>query len=135
MEAADQLGAGYPVPRGPQHSNRGVSFGEQIDQQWASVAVIVEFLQGLVLEGEQFAGTHEQALAFGGECDAAGRAGEQADAKLLLEPADVAADCLLPTYSRVAALREVGAPRRPPRSDKKPWIQLFCHPLRHLTRS
>jgi hypothetical protein len=47
------------------------------------------------VEGEQLAGTHQQAFALDGERDPAGRAREQGDAELPLEPTDVAALRLL----------------------------------------
>jgi hypothetical protein len=57
--------------------------------------VVVQLLKGLVVEGEQLAGPHQQSLALGGERDPAGGADEQPDAELPLQPADVAAERLL----------------------------------------
>ncbi len=89
VEASDQLGLGRALACGAQQPRRGVPLGEQVDQQ--RLVVVAKLLDGLVVESEQLAGAQQQALAFGGEHDPAGGAGEQADAELLLEPADVAA--------------------------------------------
>ena len=69
--------------------------GEQVDQQGATVVGAAQLLEGLVVEGEQLAGAHQQPLAVGRERDPAGGAGEQAHAELPLEAADVAAHGLL----------------------------------------
>ena len=72
-----------------------MALGEQIDQQRATVVGAVQLLEGLVVEGEQLAGAHQQPLAVGRERDPAGGAGEQAHAELPLEAGDVATEGLL----------------------------------------
>jgi hypothetical protein len=95
VEAGDQLGVRRALAGGPQDPCRGVLLGEQVDQQRATVVGAVQLLEGLVVEGEQLAGAHQQPLAVGGERDPAGGAGEQAHAELAFEAGDVAAEGLL----------------------------------------
>jgi hypothetical protein len=95
VEAADQLDVRYELAGGPQHPHRGVALGEQVDQQRARPVRAPQLLEGLVVEGEQLAGSDQQAPAFGGERDPAGGADEQPHAELPLQPADVAAEGLL----------------------------------------
>ena len=75
--------------------DRGVSLGEQVDQQRARLARAAQLLEGLVVEGEQLTGPHQQALAVGSEGNPAGGAGEQGHAELPLQPGNVAAEGLL----------------------------------------
>jgi hypothetical protein len=93
--AGDQLGVRCVLAGGAEHPRGGVLLGEQVDQQRATIVVAVQLLDGLVVEGEQLAGANQQPLAVGGECHAAGGAGQQAHAELPLQPGDVAAEGLL----------------------------------------
>ena len=95
MEAGDQLGVRRMPACGAQYPSRGVPLGEQVDQQRPTVVGAVQLLEGLVVEGEQLAGAHQQPLAVGRERDPAGGTGEQAHAELPLEAGDVAAEGLL----------------------------------------
>jgi hypothetical protein len=134
VEAGDQLGLGRALACGAQQPRRGVPLGEQVDQQ--RVVVAAKLLDGLVVEGEQLAGTQQQALALGGERDPAGGAGEQADAELLLEPSDVAAERLLRHVQPRGGAGEMQLLGDRHEVAKQAHVQLPYHPpgtIRRLT--
>jgi len=102
--------------------------GEEVDQQRATAVELMQLLEGLVVEGQQLAGTHQQALALGGERDPPGRAGEQADAEPALQAADVAAERLLGHVQPCRGPGEMQLLGHRHERAQDPRVQLVRHP-------
>jgi hypothetical protein len=90
--------------------------------------VVAQLPEGLVVEGEQLAGVAQQALALQGERDPAGGPAEQADAQLPLEPADVAAECLLGHVQAGGGAGEVELLGDDHEVAEQAQVQLVRHP-------